>query len=176
MRGRCCRNRYGTKSSQSYHTYVIYIECLQYILLPSPEQRKAPLTINYVAALSNIDDATSMQCILTTIKDKSKLEGLGQKLKMVVEEYYGRNTIHEMLPTASPSSDGGSNIDNTIDNTTDTANNSNNMFNFFNQQTNSKAIKIEGTNELKNADQRYLNCILFTYRHNIAHQFFTPHN
>ena len=103
-----------------------------------------------------------MQCILTTIKDKSKLEGLGPKLKMVVEEYYGRSTIEEMLPVASPSSGGGSDVDDTNDNTIETVNNSNNIFNFFNQQTNSEAVKTEGTNELKNADQKYLYSILFT--------------
>ncbi len=104
-----------------------------------------------------------MQCILTTIKDKSKLEGLGTKLKMVVEEYYGRSTIEEMLPVASPSSGGGSDMDDTNDNAINTVNNSNNLFNFFNQQTSSEAVKTEGTNVSNNADQRYSYSILFTH-------------
>lgn len=123
------------------------------------EQRKAPLTINYVAALSNIDDATSMQCILTTIKDKSKLEGLGPKLKMVVEEYYGRNTIDEMVPVPSPSS-GGSDLEespedtNGVVNNNSANNNANNIFNFFNNQQNtSETTKTEETNESNNLDQ-----------------------
>ena len=97
-----------------------------------------------------------MQCILTTIKDKSKLDGLGPKLKMVVEEYYGRNTIDEMAPAPSPSS-GGSDLDESPEDTNGAVNNNsaNNIFNFFNNQQNtSETTKTEETNESNNLDQR----------------------
>ena len=101
-----------------------------------------------------------MQCILTTIKDKSKLDGLGPKLKMVVEEYYGRNTIDEMAPAPSPSS-GGSDLEESPEDTNGAVNNNsannnaNNIFNFFNNQQNtSETTRTEETNESTNLDQR----------------------
>ena len=96
-----------------------------------------------------------MQCILTTIKDKSKLDGLGPKLKMVVEEYYGRNTIDEMVPAPSPSSEGSDLEESPEDTNGAVNNNANNIFNFFNNQQNtSETTKTEETNESNNLSQR----------------------
>jgi len=109
-----------------------------------------------------------MQFVLTVIKDKDKLEGLGRKLKMIVEEYYGRSTIEEMMRTQSPSSGGDSDLDESDDSPNGTTNNSSNIFNFFNQVNASETSKRDENIE-SNEVQRYLYSYLSACSYYITH-------